>query len=235
VNGTVEILDVYLARIFLALVMLITASVLDVWKRQINDRLWIAFGIVAAILVFLEPDIGEISQRLLVSLIIAPIAIILWRIGMFGGADSFSLIVLAVLAPQITLTENFITPLTALTNAALLSTIILAVNFIRNLIAILNHKDIFAGFVESDLRKICAMFVGYRSANPKHSFPIERLEGNHKKLDFAIHHAEKAEFCNKQDAWVTPGIPFIVYITAGFVVQLIFGDIVINSISTIFS
>jgi len=213
--------------------MLVTASALDVWKRQIHDGLWIVFGIAAVVLIFFEPDIGEISIRLLISLIIAPIAIVLWRVGMFGGADSFSLIVLAALAPQLTLTGNFVTPLTTLTNAALLSIIILIVNFTRNSVAILNHRDIFAGFDENKLRKICAMFLGYRSTNPKYGFSIEKSDGTHKKLDFAIHHAENAEFCKTKDTWVTPGIPFMIYITAGFVVQLVFGDIVINAITTI--
>ncbi|MGQ0376377.1 MAG: A24 family peptidase C-terminal domain-containing protein [Nitrososphaerota archaeon] len=228
-----EIFDVYLIRIVLAVVMLAIASVLDVWKRQIHDGLWVVFGAIGAILIFFESDIGEISIKLLISLIIAPVAVILWRVGMFGGADSFSLIVLAVLTPQITLTENFITPLTTLTNATLLSTVILLINFTRNSIAVLNHKDIFSGFNESKLRKICAMFLGYRAANPKYSFPIERTEEDHKKLDFAIHHAEKSEFCNAKNTWVTPGIPLIIYITAGVGVQLLFGDVVINSLTTI--
>jgi len=213
--------------------MLITASALDVWKRQIHDGLWVVFGIAAVVLIFFEPDIEEISVRLLISLIIAPIAVILWRIGMFGGADSFCLIVLAALAPQLTLAENFVTPLTTLTNAALLSIVILAVNFTRNLIAILNHRDVFAGFDENRFRKMCAMFIGYRSTNPKYCFSIEKSDGAHKKLDFTIHHAEKTEFCKTKDTWVTPGIPFVIYIAAGFIAQLIFGDIVINAIATI--
>ena len=213
--------------------MLIVASVLDVWKREIHDILWIIFGTIAIILFF----VGSLSEQVLIevvfSLIIAPIALALWRMGFFGGADAFSLIVLAALVPQLTLTENFVTPLTTLTNAALLSIVILLVNFIRNLIAILNHRDIFFGFDENKFRKICAMFLGYRSANPKYGFSIEKSDGAHKKLDFAIHHAEKTEFCKTKDTWVTPGIPFMIYITAGFVAQIIFGDIVINVITTI--
>ena len=213
--------------------MLIAASVLDVWKREIHDILWIIFGAIAIILFFVGPLSDQVMTEIVFSLIIAPIAFVLWRMGFFGGADAFSLIVLAALTPQLTLTENFVTPLTTLTNAALLSIVILLVNFIRNLIAILNHTDVFAGFDENKFRKICAMFLGYRSANPKYGFSIEKSDGVHKKLDFAIHHAERAEFCKTKDTWVTPGIPFMIYITAGFIVQIIFGDIVINVITTI--
>jgi preflagellin peptidase FlaK len=211
--------------------MLVIASILDVWKRRIHDILWIVFGSIAAILLFVL-DFDQISS-VGFSLIVAPIVLILWRAGFFGGADSFSLIVLAALAPQLTLTENFVTPLSTLTNATLLSISVLISNFIRNSILILNYKDIFAGFEENRLRKICAMFLGYRSTNPKYSFSIERQVNNHKKLDFSIHHAEKAEFCNTPDTWVTPGIPFMIYITGGFIIQLTFGDIIINILTTI--
>ncbi|MEK6965344.1 MAG: A24 family peptidase C-terminal domain-containing protein [Thermoproteota archaeon] len=226
-------LDVYQIRIISALVMLIAASTLDVWKREVHDLLWIIFGAIAIILIFVESFSDQVLTEVAFSLIIAPIALVLWRMGLFGGADAFCLIVLATLAPQLTLTENFVTPLTTLTNAAFISIVILLVNFIRNLIAILNHRDVFAGFDENKFRKICAMFLGYRSTNPKYGFSIEKSDGVHKKLDFAIHHAEKTEFCKTKDTWVTPGIPFIIYITAGFVVQLIFGDIIINAITTI--
>ena len=213
--------------------MLVIASALDVWKREIHDILWIIFGTIAIILIFVESFSNQVLINVAFSLIIAPIALVLWRMGLFGGADAFSLIVLATLAPQLTLTENFVTPLTTLTNAALLSIVILIVNFIRNLIAILNHRDIFSGFDENKFRKICAMFLAYRSANPRYGFSIEKSDGVHKKLNFAMHHAEKAEFCKTKDTWITPGIPFMIYITAGFVAQLIFGDIVINAIKTI--
>ena len=226
-------LDVYQIRIISALVMLITASTLDVWKREIHDLLWIIFGGIAIILIFFGPLSDQTMTEIGFSLIIAPIALALWRMGLFGGADAFSLIVLAALAPQLTLAENFVTPLTTLTNAALLSIVILAVNFIRNLIAILNHRDVFAGFDENKFKKMCAMFIGYRSTHPKYGFSIEKSDGAHKKLDFTIHHAEKAEFCKTKDTWVTPGIPFMIYIAAGFIAQLIFGDIVINAITTI--
>src|SRR3989338_6900125 len=131
-------LDVYQIRIISALVMLITASALDVWKREIHDLLWIIFGAIAIILIFVGPLSEQVLTEVMFSLIIAPIVLVLWRVGLFGGADAFCLIVLAALTPQLTLTENFVTPLTTLTNAALLSIVILLANFIRNLITIFN-------------------------------------------------------------------------------------------------
>lgn len=213
--------------------MLFTASLLDYWKREVHDILWVIFGVSAIILIFFEVDYSEIFIQIGIAMIIVPIALLFWRFGVFGGADAFCLIVLAAIAPQLTLTDNFVTPITTLTNAAILSVILLAVNVIRNTISILNHNNIFEGFNESKFRKMCAIFLGYRSKNPKHSFSIEKIQGDAKKLDFSMHHAENTEFCKTPNSWVTPGIPYILYITIGFIIQLFFGDIAINFLSDI--
>jgi preflagellin peptidase FlaK len=161
-----------------------------------------------------------------ISLIVAPIALLIWRFGVFGGADALGLIVLAALAPQISLSENTVTPFTVLTNAAIISIAPIFLNLIRNLIAISQHKNIFEGFEETKLRKVSAIFLGHRAKNPKYSFAIEKIEDSHKKFDFSLHHAENAQFCNTPNTWVTPGMPYILYITLGFIVQLVFGDII---------
>jgi len=208
--------------------MLSIATTIDVWKREINDILWIVFGAISVVLIFFEPSMTDSLVNIGVSLIVAPIALLIWRVGIFGGADALGLIVLAALAPQLSLSGNTVTPLTTLTNAAIISVAPIFLNLIRNLIAISRHKNIFEGFEETRLKKISAMFLGYRAKNPKYSFTIEKMEGNHKKIDFSFHHAENTQFCDKSDTWVTPGIPYILYITTGFVVQLLFGDIIFN-------
>ncbi len=105
------------------------------------------------------------------------------------------------------------------------------VNVTRNIFAILCHEDIFKGFeTETRKSKIIAMFVGHRSKNPKFSFSIEKREGNLRKLDFALKNADNEEFCSSADTWVTPGIPYMIYIFGGFVIQLVYGDVIFNVI-----
>ena len=224
------VFDIHSLQIFSALVMLAIASVWDIWKREIHDVLWIAFGAVAVLLIVFSPSPFESLKIAGFSLIIAPVAIIIWRTGLFGGADALGLIVLAALAPQVSLSQSIITPFTTLTNAAIFSISPIFVNVIRNLVAISAHKNIFEGFEETKLKKTLAIFLGYRAKNPKYSFPIEKKEGNFRKLDFSFRHAENAQFSNTIDTWVTPGIPYMLYITAGFVFQLLFGDIIFNVI-----
>jgi preflagellin peptidase FlaK len=208
--------------------MLGIASYTDVKKREVSDFLWVGFGIIAVALIFLEPNFEDSLLSIGISLIVAPFVLLIWRFGLFGGADAFAVIVLAVLAPQITLTNNVVTPFTVLTNTVLLSIIPMFVNLIRNLMQLGMKNNIFEGFVESKSRRILAMFVGYKAKNPKYSFSIERKAGKKKKLNLSLQHAEYAQFCNTPNTWVTPGVPYMLFIAGGFIIQLIYGDIIFN-------
>ena len=226
-------LDVTDIRIILALLMLGIASYTDIKKREIDDRIWMIFGGLAVLLLFFTPNVFNSLVTIGISLIIAPVAIFVWRIGFFGGADAFALIVLAALAPESTFSISQVNPFTTLFNTVLLSIIPVLVNVTRNTVSILRHEDIFKGF-ENDTRKnkIIAMFVGHRSKNPKFSFSIEKREGNSRKLNFALKNADNEEFCSSSDTWVTPGIPYMIYIFGGFIIQLVYGDVIINIIKT---
>lgn len=217
-------------RIVLALGMLFAATLIDIRKREINDILWIGFGGVAVLLFFLSGDLWHTFTILAISLIIVPIALLIWRMGVFGGADALCLIVLSALAPMMTWSVSTITPFTTLTNAALLSIIPIFVNIIRNLIALSKKEDIFKGIDASKMNKAVAFCIGYRAKNSKYNFSIEKIEGTSKKLDFSFKHAENTSFSTASDTWVTPGIPYILYITGGFIVQILYGDIIFNTL-----
>ena len=223
--------QLYYVRIILALSMLLVASFLDIRKREINDILWIGFGAVAIIVIFFENDIWHTVITLAFAMIIAPVALLLWRLGIFGGADALCLIVLAGLAPMHTLNNVQVTPFTTLTNAAIFSTAPIFVNVGRNMIAILRKEDLFEGFDTSRLNKAMAFCIGYKAKKiPKYSFSIERNTDGIRKLDFSFKHAEKETFCTTGNTWVTPGIPYMIYLTAGFIAQILYGDVILNMI-----
>ncbi|MFB5630155.1 MAG: A24 family peptidase C-terminal domain-containing protein [Nitrosopumilaceae archaeon] len=224
--------DINQLRIILAVIMLGYASYTDVVKREISDYVWVVFGAIAVIMVIFEPNISDALINIGFSLIVAPFVLVIWRIGFFGGADAFAVIVLAALVPQMTLADEMITPFTILTNAVLISIIPLFLNLFRNLIEIGRKNDIFEGFDESTGKKITAMFLGYRAKNPKYGFSIEKKSGKNKKLNLVLHHAENADFCNTPNTWITPGVPYMLFITSSFIVQLLYGDIIFNFFSS---
>jgi len=221
-------LDIFHIRILLALVMLISATIIDIRKREISDVMWIVFGAISGILLFFEPNLLEAAFGVGFSLIVAPLVLILWRFGLFGGADALGLIVLSALAPMATLSDSAISPFSILVNSALLSVSPMIINFIRNSMLILRNKDIFHDFDETQSKKIFAMFLGYRSKNPKYSFSLETKVGKKKKLNIALHHSDTAEYCTTPDTWVTPGLPFMIFILGGFIIQLLFGDVILR-------
>lgn len=224
--------ELFAIRVILALLMLAIGCFFDIWKREVHDYLWIIFGGVGLGLLIIEPVPIDAIYSILFALIIAPIAIVLWRLGLFGGADAFALMALAIIAPQFTLNENTITPFTTLSNAAILFVIPLLINALRNIISITKHENIFEGFDETAVKKIIAMFIGYRAKNPKHGFSIERKRYKVKKFLFSFHHAEKESFENKPNTWITPGIPYLLLITGGFIIQIIYGDIILSGLET---
>lgn len=223
-----EYFDIISIRIILAISMLSIGCILDVWRREVHDYLWIGFGSAGIALLIFEPNYLETLITTLFSLVIVPIAIIAWRVGFFGGADAFALITLAIIAPQLSLSENIITPSTTLSNAAVLFVVPLLINAIRNGISLLRKENIFDGFNESITKKIIVSFIGYRAKNPKYGFSIERNDENSKKIVLSLHHAENTEFGTKPNTWITPGIPYLLLISAGFVIQILFGDIIIS-------
>jgi len=214
----------------LALTMLIVGSIIDIWKREIHDYYWIGFGVVGFLLVFISSNLITDLLTMGFALIIAPFVIIVWRIGLFGGADAFALIALAVIAPMATFSQNPISPFTTLSNAAILFVIPFLINIIRNGLAQMRGEDIFEGFDESKIKKIMAALMGYRAKNPKFGFSIEKTEKGIKKLDLTIHHAENQEFCTTPNTWITPGIPYLLLITGGFIIQLFYGDIILSKL-----
>jgi len=217
-----------IAGIGVALAMLIAGSIIDVWKREIHDFFWMGFGIIGVLLVFMNSDIFPHLINIGIALIISPFVIFIWRIGLFGGADAFALIALAVIAPLATFSQNPVTPFTSLSNGIILFIIPFGSNVFRNLISIARHENIFEGFEENRTKKICAILIGYRAKNPKFCFSIERVENGKKKLNITIHHAENEEYCTKQDTWITPGMPYLLLITGGFIIQLLYGDVLLS-------
>ena len=222
--------DIFQIRVLFAIVMLSSATIIDIRKREISDLMWIIFGVLSVILLFFEQDIIQAAFGVGFSLIVAPVVLILWRFGLFGGADALGLIVLAALAPMATLTDSVVSPFSVVVNSALLSITPMVVNFARNSIRILRKENIFQDFDETTPKKVFAMFLGYKSKNPKYSFSLETKIGKKKRLNIALHNSDTAEYCSTPNTWVTPGLPFMIFILGGFLLQLIFGDIILGLI-----
>lgn len=220
-------------RIIFSVLMLAIASYYDLKEREVSDYIWLIFGIGGVTIALIGPMPFDSLLEIGFYLIIAPIAILVWRLGLFGGADALALIALAVIAPNITLSKSPITPFTTMTNAIIISISPMLINFCRNTI-LAQKTDLFSGIEETKIRKIVALFVGYKATKPKHSFSIEKKTNGKTKFDFSLKNADATEFCTKPNTWVTPGLPYLIFIAGGFIIQLIYGDLIISQFSYMF-
>ena len=115
-----------------------------------------------------------------------------------------------------------------------------------------NNKGVFAGLeTESFWRKFLAIISGYKvrlsSLEKGHLEPLEDIEINdererkRKLLVFPSYeeHEDIVSRLKENDnerngwVWVTPGLPLLIFITAGLIVALAYGDLVWFLISSL--
>jgi|SRR5437867_1322030 len=237
-------IDFELVRILLAAAMLGNATFLDIRKREVSDMLWVFFGIMALATYALEFAYGGIFDLLTTAapiLIAAAVSFGIYKSGLFGGADALALITLAAILPtfsggiaeQVLPAGNAfllhaIVPLVVLSNAVILSLSLIVFNLASNAAyASKNPGKLFEGLEhESVGRKVVALAIGYRtSSRPAYAFPIEQLVEGRRQFSFAPRNAETAHYEFRRNVWVTRGMPFLVFMLAGFVAMLFVGDI----------
>ena len=70
------------------------------------------------------------------------------------------------------------------------------------------------------------IFIGYKTKNIKKRFAIsiEKNINGKKKFVFSLLENE-IEFIENKDTWVTPSLPLIVFILFGYIINILYGDI----------
>lgn len=186
-------------------------------------------------------------------ILVFTVVYILFQFGAFGGGDAKGLIVLSILFPSYPVFSfsgnlypllgvpqiGFFT-FTVLGNALLLTTLVPLGMFGYNLL----H------FSPVMIKNPLYMFIGYRTEisslkYKKHLGLLEKFELDesgslkrklaHTGLNFdADQKPELEEYLKKgmieKDIWVTPGLPFMLSITGGFITAIIFGDLIFYTV-----
>ncbi len=252
-NNIVEML-----KITTALAFLLYTSVLDIKYREVDLKIWFIFGIIASILTLLEIiAYGFVITKVLTLIISIMLALgiggLAYYSDLFGGADLFALIVLAVLHPWSPLEPLFKLKielpfiLTILINSLVLSLAIPLANVVRN---VMNY-NVVAKLNMPIKYKLAYVFLGFPTTIEKYlkmkfSYPLTLYEttsdGKVKvlyRLTFSIeeeHQEHQKKLRNmlskgllKRDdiIWVTQGIPLLVFITLGYIASLFFGDLIL--------
>ena len=260
-----QILDC--ARIILCLSFLIYASWSDYKIREVSNKVWIILGPSALALTSFQFLVYSAQPNQLLTFYVlsfavtSGLAIIIFYVGGFGGADAKALMCIALALPVypnhlLSQPAGFVSPLfpiTIFTNSVLLGALSVFYAIFRNISwKLKNNKGVFAGLeTESFWRKFLAIISGYKvrlsSLEKGHLEPLEDIEINdererkRKLLVFPSYeeHEDIVSRLKENDnerngwVWVTPGLPLLIFITAGLIVALAYGDLVWFLISSL--
>jgi preflagellin peptidase FlaK len=228
-NGT--ILDII--RLFIGLIILSYASYTDLKTRKASNINWLILGGIGGILLVVQYfTVGfgtQINYLIFIPIMIALVYVLFQLRLIFGGADAKALMAIAVLVPlapvisELPLGGESLMPASwfIFSNSVLLFLFIplslLLFNIARRNIqlpyALLGYK--------MDIKKAREKFV----------WPLEKIVDGKRKFaympkDFDIE--DELDIFEKNDVskiWVTPKIPFMIPLLAGFICAFVLGDL----------
>jgi preflagellin peptidase FlaK len=243
-------------KILFSMPFLLYSCYSDLNSRRVSNKVWKYMLASGSGFVFYEILTGGLSYLmplLLSGVLVFTAVYILFQFGAFGGGDAKGLIVLSILFPSypvFSFSEKIypllgVPPIglftfTVLGNALLMTTLVPLGMFGYNLL----H------FSPEMIKNPLYMFIGYRTEisslkYKKHLGLLEKFEldesGSFKKtfaragLNFDADQKPELEVYLKKgliekDIWVTPGLPFMLSITAGFITAVVFGDLIFYAV-----
>lgn len=224
-----------LVRILVVSAGMAYASYRDWISREVEDKVWIISGVIGGALtalnLSLQPDFNLLILHALSITLASGLAFAFYYLGLYGGADAKAVAFISVSLPIYHSPRSLhpFTGLASLSNGLLLSLMLLFMMFFWNVLALIRGEKIFEGFEhESIFRKIAAMFFGVRVKNAREKrfwFLMEGEKDGKRTFDFNLFGLEFREAV-KNDCWMTPGIPLLIFITAGFLTYIGFGDFI---------
>ncbi len=226
--------------------MLSIGAYYDLKTREVDDRLWMVFsgaGLVIYVWEYVSIAIVDVLMALISISLATLIAMALYRYGFFGGADAKALVAVSVILPTYYPLMSFyvhpITAITVLTNAVLFALAVPLYNALSNLAKVARGERIFEGFDESVRRKVLACFMGTQSNKPTyhHSVIEYSTDEGKKRFSFKLNYDDEYKNGDRSgyprassdsQIWMSQNLPFLVFMLAGFLAAMLFGDMIIQ-------
>jgi preflagellin peptidase FlaK len=248
-------------QVLVSFSFLIIASILDIKDREIPNILWKIFIPISVVIVisnlYLNPN--NLLLTLISIVTTTTISLIIFYLGLYGGADVKALITLSIshpislntlyifpLLPIISLNTLYIFPLlpiSALNNSLFIMTLFFPTAIIRNLYwKIKNRKSLFEGLEnEPFLKKVGALLFCIKKSKseikPYHIIAERSEESKRKKT---LHIFQKIPESNtnvddiSDDIFILFSLPMLPFLTLGYLITIMTGDLIFNMISMIF-
>jgi len=206
-------------RFVIAFPLLLYAAYSDIKKREADNWIWIVMALFGIPFIIWEKNLFMTAISIGITF---PVAFLLYLFGM-GGADAKAIMAIAILNPlppstMLYHSPMFVFPMTVLLNSLILILPLPLIFLIYNVIR--KNADFpycLFGY-KMDAIKAEKKFVWPMEKNGKKSIkPI-------KNADWSTYHGE---------IWVTPKLPFLVFILAGYLISYFVGDVLFAFISFI--
>jgi len=228
----------------MSLIMLVYTSYSDLRSREVDDKPWIVFSLIGASISLYELVFeGMVSDLFIITLSVLVTTVIsfgLYYLGFYGGADAKALFTLSLVLPLYQPAEYIhqLAPIIIFTNSLILVLILPVYYFVKNVYALAKGEHLFSGFEsEAGWRKAAVMFMGCRLKNVDINgfyFSLEKTVDEIKRFDLSFSKTGD-EFLNARDVWGTPGIPLLLFMTAGLITLLLYGDLTVHIIKLLFA
>ncbi|MDW8084328.1 MAG: prepilin peptidase [Candidatus Caldarchaeum sp.] len=214
-------------------ITLLYSSYLDLKKREVEDVVWVVPSVVGlALNAYFSYPLGlEWLVRYVVVVVLSTgLAFALYFAGLYGGADAKAIACVSIVQPFTSSQPNIhgITSLTMLTNGMILSMSLPVFFGLLNSYKLLRGEKIFQGFESEKLyRRFIALFLGTRmkeAAGKNFWGVIETVDDGVKRFRFNLD-IDELERVDKNDVWITPGIPLLIFFTAGYFLNFLAGDL----------
>ena len=236
---TAALLDI--ARLVVGTTILSYASYTDIKTRRASNMLWVIMGSVGAILLVIQYLTVPAAFDNIFYIIFIPIMIILMYIFfqlrlIFGGADAKAIMALAILVPlepsifEFPLFSSFMPFSWVILSNSVLLFLLIPVSLLIFNIARRNIEFPYC-------------LLGYKlsveKAKERFVWPLEKIVDGKRKFSYMPKEfdveddLETFEKNGIMEIWVTPKIPFMIPLLAGFLCSFIFGDLLFHLISLI--
>ncbi len=232
-----------LLKVVISLVLFLKASYHDLRDREVPDGIWISMVVFGLILDVIQYSLERFNIFLAVIqfVFVFLLANFMFYVAGFGGADAKALISLAVMFPVYPKFYKFpllntgigIFAFSVLSNSVIVAPLIAMSFFVKNL----KEKDgrllyRFIGFrVDADRIPKFYNLLEYVDENWNVVRVSRGIEPDEKMLE-RLREAKRKGILEK--VWVTPALPFLVFMTAGFLVAVFLGDVLVWLIWNIF-
>ncbi len=223
-------------KVIVSFVILLKASVHDIREREVPDELWIAMAVLGLILDAVQYLLTPFSLIFAVIqfLLIFALANFMFYVAGFGGADAKALMALSIMFPTYPRIWKFpllneglgIFAFSVLANSVVAAPLIALAFFLRN--------------VGEREGRFVYRFIGYRvdaDSVPRFHNLLQYVDERGRLVESLrgvepdegmLERLREAKRRGRVDrVWVTPALPFLVFMTIGFLVSVVVGDVIV--------